>query len=506
MSKKLKHYYLNRSFGSEGFLILSVKERFKKKIGGISNTLLGILIPLYQFVPTAKLYFGIMSLPLIVYLFKVFQYGNPLVITDDFWYFFPGYTPVIIGFILFLYSLIYLWRNKGDLVKTGPYKYLRHPQYLGIIIMTFGLTSLSIQTSPIFPSVHLNSPLFYVMLIWIAEVTAYVILAKLEESYLKSKLGQKYSEYISSTPFIIPDTDFIWYFLWFNIFNTVFYRIVTLNFGYNTGNIFISVFFYIFIGFYILYKKGNERIKDFFNGIAGKIRSLLSKMNNYVNRLILVVLSSYSYLPVIVGILAPMFALGLSFWYLSWNLFGFSSLMDWVLYYYLIPEGEILVWITVEALIFYIGLGIFLTGLITMIIGKIKAETIIQSGIYKFIRHPQTLGIIIMMLPFAFFTPGFEDPGIRMGDIFSWGLFSVLMCFLSYFEEWKLMNKYNTDFFNYYIRTGFFLPKFRCKYGKIPFIINYRRKTMNLFAISAFFMSIFYFTVLSFSVNLMLFK
>jgi hypothetical protein len=45
-----------------------------------------------------------------------------------------------------------------------------------------------------------------------------------------------------------------------------------------------------------------------------------------------------------------------------------------------------------------------------------------------------------------------------MGDIFSWGIFSLLISFLSLLEERSLMREFNEDFSNYFSQTGFYLP------------------------------------------------
>ena len=128
---------------------------------------------------------------------------NPSIIISDFMFRLPLNLLVIGGLILFIYSLIFLYRNKNGLVERGPYKYIRHPQYLGIMIMTFALTLSCFYTTPIF----LNNAIInhaVIVGIWIAEVIAYIILAKIEEIHLKSKFGESYMNYLHSVPFLIP--------------------------------------------------------------------------------------------------------------------------------------------------------------------------------------------------------------------------------------------------------------------------------------------------------------
>jgi len=183
---------------------MNLKEKIKK----IALTISAFLIPIFQYVPCASIWRGIMSIPLITYL--IFFISQPDMIICDFQIFFTGSFPVIGGLILFLYSFIYLYRHNNGIIETGPYKYLRHPQYLGIIVMTLVLTLLSLNTSPIMP-ITLNEQVAHIIIvfIWLAEVFVYIILAKIEELYLKSKFGEIYLNYSNKVPFIIPFMKFI---------------------------------------------------------------------------------------------------------------------------------------------------------------------------------------------------------------------------------------------------------------------------------------------------------
>ncbi len=80
--------------------------------------------------------------------------------------------------------------------------------------------------------------------------------------------------------------------------------------------------------------------------------------------------SIFVYLPVIGGILAPMaLIIGIDF-YFSWKLIGYSY-AHWTWAYFLINPLLIPIIISIEMLIFCFGLGLFLTGLITMVKKKI---------------------------------------------------------------------------------------------------------------------------------------
>ena len=163
-------------------------------------------------------------------------------------------------------------------------------------------------------------------------------------------------------------------------------------------------------------------------------------------------------LPIILGILAPMFVVMSGFYYISWNLLG-PTFASWKWYYYLIPDGFLPLYIFIEIIIFSFGLDLFLTSFITFVREKFAGAKLVRSGIYKYIRHPQNLGIIILVLPFSLYIPGFHDIGIRMGDIASWLLFSFFLCCCSYYEEWRLLVRYTGLFSAYVNATGFMTPQ-----------------------------------------------
>ena len=200
----------------------------------------------------------------------------------------------------------------------------------------------------------------------------------------------------------------------------------------------------------------------------------------------------FLYLPIIAGILAPMaFFIGFDV-YFSWQIIGYNF-TNWTWAYYLIPPILVPIIISIEILLFCFGLGLFLIGFITMVKKKIQEDHLIQTGIYKYIRHPQNLGIIIMLFPFTLYVPGFEDIGIRMGDIASWMFFTLFLCFYSYHEEWRLAKKYNKEYLEYYKITGFFIPKIKRKKNISLFKINFHKNI--LIAIIQFLVCIVLFSI-----------
>ena len=180
-------------------------DKIKGKISSISTSISSFLIPIFQYVPCTGVWMGIMSVPLIAYLSLYFQ--NPGIFIYDLNFLFRTHeiSIVLFGLIFFIFSLVYQLTHRKQLIRTGPYKYVRHPQYLAFIIMTFGMTLIAFQTSPIF-NFNLGYLNGYTVLlyIWIGEVLAYIVLAKIEEIALKAKYGDKFLEYRNRVAFIIP--------------------------------------------------------------------------------------------------------------------------------------------------------------------------------------------------------------------------------------------------------------------------------------------------------------
>jgi protein-S-isoprenylcysteine O-methyltransferase Ste14 len=166
-----------------------------------------LMIPIFQYVPCVSIWFGIMSLPLIGYLF--FFISTPTIAGSDFEYFFgygfPWSIIAIISGIFFLFCLGFQLINRKKLIIKGPYKYSRHPQYLAIIIMTFSLSMISLNTSPINPfSSNIEFSRILIFFIWFIETFAYILLAKLEEFWLEKKYAKLFHEYKKTVSFMLP--------------------------------------------------------------------------------------------------------------------------------------------------------------------------------------------------------------------------------------------------------------------------------------------------------------
>lgn len=179
--------------------------KIRSKITSISTSISSFLIPFLQYVPCTAIWFGIMSVPLISYFAWFFQYPHILLYDLRFLIGTQGFYVVVFGLILYTYSLIYQLSHRGQLITKGPYRYMRHPQYLAFIIMTLGMTIVVFQTSPIFEfAVSYEDGFSIIFFIWIGEVLAYILLGKIEEIALKAKYGDKFLEYRNRVAFIVP--------------------------------------------------------------------------------------------------------------------------------------------------------------------------------------------------------------------------------------------------------------------------------------------------------------
>ncbi|UCH31404.1 MAG: hypothetical protein JSV05_07880 [Candidatus Bathyarchaeota archaeon] len=165
----------------------------------------GYLVPLVQSLPA---WTGLMTLPFAGYLILVFSNFpvNLLRALFDFFVPFPILEKacIITGFAILVYSVAYLiTKRKGGLIASGPYGWVRHPQYLGMILLTLGLTSWSVWILNNTFGIGFLSPLQTVG-VWFIELLAYVLLASIEEQHLSKQHGAAFEHYKRQVPFFIP--------------------------------------------------------------------------------------------------------------------------------------------------------------------------------------------------------------------------------------------------------------------------------------------------------------
>jgi len=170
----------------------------------------GYLIPLVQSLPSLGVWAGLMTLPFASYLILTFTnlpVNLPRALSE---FFAPSPILVlerafiIIGLLILVYSVVYLRVNRKEgLVTSGPYRLARHPQYLGMIFSTLGLTSWSVWILNNTFGIGFLSP-SQTIGVWFVELLAYIFLAHIEELFLSRNYGETFENYKSQVPLLIP--------------------------------------------------------------------------------------------------------------------------------------------------------------------------------------------------------------------------------------------------------------------------------------------------------------
>lgn len=166
----------------------------------------GYFVPLVQSLPALGVWTSLMTLPFATYLILFFANLPASLISILEFFFWPmpflvlERTFIIIGLLILVYSIAYLRIKKKDgLVTSGPYRLIRHPQYLGIILATLGLTSWSVWILNNTYGMGFLSP-SQTIVVWFIELLAYVVLALIEELFLSRNYGMIFSDYKSQVP------------------------------------------------------------------------------------------------------------------------------------------------------------------------------------------------------------------------------------------------------------------------------------------------------------------
>ena len=88
---------------------------------------------------------------------------------------------ILSGIFLVVFGWRRIFKAKDKLITEGIYSQVRHPQYLGFLLVTGGIDFLW--------------PTFSTLIMWPILVFLYIRLAREEEAKLEEKFGEEYQEY-----------------------------------------------------------------------------------------------------------------------------------------------------------------------------------------------------------------------------------------------------------------------------------------------------------------------
>ena len=113
---------------------------------------------------------------------------------------YPFYLRILFSLPFFIFSFLLArsglkivfgeQRARLIVIKSGVFSIVRHPIYLGSILLYFGFIIISLSIVS--------------FCIWIIIILFYYFISRYEEKVLIDKLGSRYEEYMTEVPMFIP--------------------------------------------------------------------------------------------------------------------------------------------------------------------------------------------------------------------------------------------------------------------------------------------------------------
>jgi len=191
-------------------------ERVYKKLRHLVESLIAVLLLSFQQIPVVLTWTWPMLFPLAAYFTSMLWVNGEVLPLQIRILFFDkrlmlGRIITVIGFILFLIALFQFVKQRGQLVSSGFYSIVRHPQYFSLIIMAYGISVMAREFGGNVERSNLSNLLAGIPWLasllesfpWLVLVLGYVLLALFEESRLTEEHKQ-YRQYMREVPFVFP--------------------------------------------------------------------------------------------------------------------------------------------------------------------------------------------------------------------------------------------------------------------------------------------------------------